>query len=292
METSSFFNSVNGDRIYSAIHWADYFSSFVENGIFLTRDGQLGINPSVSNEMNVFLQPGKAFINGYFYKNDELMRIDLQPSDSLKNRIDSIVIQWNLSERSIKAKVRSSELAENPVSVTPTRTEEIYELVLFEIFIPKGSKTTSFANIKDKRFDENLCGFITSVGQRIDTSDFNKILNDFYDRLETLGGMRNVTEPFPAFGKIIPENGISYYIGEATTNLYVAKPIMWDGYPITANIAFKKGAAERITFDKTNMGESEGFRVKNTTFDLSGFEADDTVIINITNDTVTVSKGI
>ncbi len=70
------------------------------------------------------------------------------------------------------------------------------------------------------------------------------------------------------------------------------KPIMWDGYPITANIAFKKGAAERITFDKTNMGESEGFRVKNTTFDLSGFEADDTVIIHIINDTVTVSKGI
>ena len=291
METSSFFNSDNGDRKYNATYWADYFSSFVENGIFLTRDGQLGINPSVSDEMNVYLQPGKAFINGYFYKNDEVMRIDLQPADSLKNRIDSVVIQWNLSERSVKAKVRSSELAITPVPVTATRTSEIYELILFEIFIPKGSKTTSFANIKDKRFDKNLCGIITSVGQLIDTSSFSEILNDFYDRLETLGGMRNVTEPFPAFGKIVPENGISYYIGEATTNLYVAKPIMWDGHPITANIAFKKGAAERITFDKTNMGDSEGFRVKSTIYDLSGFEADDTVIINITNDTVTVSKG-
>lgn len=123
-----------------------------------------------------------------------------------------------------------------------------------------------------------------------------EVRNAIIDALNAINeknfGMKNKTISFPAFGKIIPENGISYYIGEATTNLYVAKPIMWDGYPITANIAFKKGAAERITFDKTNMGESEGFRVKNTTFDLSGFEADDTVIINITNDTVTVSKGI
>ena len=292
MEKSSFFNSVNGDRKYNAEDWADYFSSFIENGIFLTKNGRLGVNPSVSDEMNIFLQPGRAFINGYRYENEAPLRIDLQPADSLKNRIDSIVLQWKLSDRNIKAKVRSSELAENPVPVTPTRTKEIYELILFEIFIPKGSKTTSFANIKDKRFDKNLCGIITSVGQLIDTSSFNEILNDFYKRLETLGGLRNITEPFPTFGKIVPENGISYYIGEATTNLYVAKPIMWDGYPITANIAFKKGAAERITFDKTNMGDSEGFRVKSTIYDLSGFEADDTVIINIINDTVTVSKGI
>ena len=34
MEFSSFFNSVGGDRKYKAEDWAEYFGSFIGNGVF------------------------------------------------------------------------------------------------------------------------------------------------------------------------------------------------------------------------------------------------------------------
>lgn len=34
MEKSSFFNSVSGDRVYRAEEWAEYFASFIGNGVF------------------------------------------------------------------------------------------------------------------------------------------------------------------------------------------------------------------------------------------------------------------
>ncbi len=34
MQKSMFFNSSQGDRVYKAEDWADYFSSFIGNGVF------------------------------------------------------------------------------------------------------------------------------------------------------------------------------------------------------------------------------------------------------------------
>ena len=34
MEKSSFFNSVSHDRTYKAEDWAEYFASFIGNGVF------------------------------------------------------------------------------------------------------------------------------------------------------------------------------------------------------------------------------------------------------------------
>ena len=36
MEKSSFFNSVSHDRTYKAEDWAEYFASFIGNGVFLS----------------------------------------------------------------------------------------------------------------------------------------------------------------------------------------------------------------------------------------------------------------
>ena len=40
---SGFFNSINGDRVYHTGHWAEYFASFIGNGVF----------PNPSNNLQV-----------------------------------------------------------------------------------------------------------------------------------------------------------------------------------------------------------------------------------------------
>lgn len=186
MEKSSFFDSDNGDRKYGSVNWAEYFSSFIENGVFLKTGNELGVNASLDGNRGVILRQGKAFINGYFYYNDSDKSIEIPESHATLNRIDSIVIQWNLSERQIRAKLRSSTPAESPTPVTPVRNAEVWELVVAEIFVGKGSAPITIANIKDKRFDISVCGIVTSVGQPIDTSKLDELIDKLFTRYEEL----------------------------------------------------------------------------------------------------------
>lgn len=67
-EASRFFNAVDGDRVYSAADWAEYFASFIGNGVFGSPSTNLQVSPG--DGMNVSVAAGLAWINGYFYTND------------------------------------------------------------------------------------------------------------------------------------------------------------------------------------------------------------------------------
>ncbi|MCL1832646.1 MAG: hypothetical protein FWG45_07050, partial [Oscillospiraceae bacterium] len=60
------FPSVNGDRKYGAGDWANYFGFIMTNGVFPVGN-QLQVTPG--GGMQVFVSPGKAWINGYGYNN-------------------------------------------------------------------------------------------------------------------------------------------------------------------------------------------------------------------------------
>ena len=188
MEKSYFFDSDNGDRKYSSTYWAEYFSSFIENGIFLKTGSELSMGLSPYGDRAFILHPGKAFINGYGYNNDSDKSIEIPESHATLNRIDSIVIQWNLSERQIRAKLRSSTPAENPTPVTPVRNAEIWELVIAEIYVGKGNSQLNITSYKDKRYDTNVCGIVTSVGQSIDTTKLNELIDKLFTRYDELEG--------------------------------------------------------------------------------------------------------
>lgn len=64
MEKSSFFNSVSGDRVYRAEEWAEYFASFIGNGVFPVPSTSLQV--VAGSGMAVAVKTGKAWINGYF----------------------------------------------------------------------------------------------------------------------------------------------------------------------------------------------------------------------------------
>ena len=253
MEKSYFFDSDNGDRKYSSTYWAEYFSSFIENGIFLKTGSELSMSLSPYGDRAFILRPGKAFINGYGYSNERDKSIEIPASHATLNRIDSIVIQWNLSERQIRAKLRSSTPAENPTPVTPVRNAEIWELVIAEIYVGKGNSQLNITSYKDKRYDTNVCGIVTSVGQPIDTTKLNELIDKLFTRYDELEGRIEGATLIRTFSAIDYSNKIEITAEGETVNtgdiiaVKLTNPGNDSGVQPGATLKFNSGQAQKIS---------------------------------------------
>lgn len=178
MEKSSFFNSVSGDRVYRAEEWAEYFASFIGNGVFPVPSTSLQV--VAGSGMAVAVKTGKAWINGYFYYNTSDLPVTLATADGVLNRIDRIVVRWDLTERKISVAVKSSVPATSPVAPALQRDADAYELCLADVLVGAGVTAISQANITDRRLDGSLCGVVAGVVDQIDTDAFNAQLEAWF----------------------------------------------------------------------------------------------------------------
>lgn len=122
------------DRAEQADFFAKYFSSFVRNGV-MPDSFEATVNGAA-----LTLSSGVVFIEGYFGWESQETKMQLSEGSQ------TIVARLDLSNRTIDITKKTSGLA-------PTRTDDIYELYLYDI-IYSGSGTT----ITDYRTDNNLCG--------------------------------------------------------------------------------------------------------------------------------------
>ena len=184
MEKSSFFNSVSHDRTYRAEDWAEYFASFIGNGVFPVPS--TGLQVVVDNGTNLLLTAGKAWINGYFYNNTSDLTITIGTADGQLNRIDRIVVRWDLTNRIISAEVKSSAYSASPTAPALQRDADIYELALADVYVGAGVTTITQSNITDQRLNTSLCGVVAAVVQQIDTAAFNAQLQAWFTEYQSL----------------------------------------------------------------------------------------------------------
>lgn len=105
---SGFFNSeITGydgegmpifDRAEDAEFYAEYFNSFIGNGIF--PNPSTNFQALAGGSMKLNIQPGKCWINGYFGWSDLPEHLTLDLGDTL-DRVDRIVLQLDLRTRQI-----------------------------------------------------------------------------------------------------------------------------------------------------------------------------------------------
>lgn len=184
MEKSSFFNSVSHDRTYRAEDWAEYFASFIGNGVFPVPS--TGLQVVIDNGMNLLLKAGKAWINGYFYNNTSDLTITIGTADGQLNRIDRIVVRWDLTNRIISAEVKSSAYSASPTAPALQRDADIYELALADVYVGAGVTTITQSNITDQRLNTSLCGVVAAVVDQIDTEAFNAQLQAWFAEYQSL----------------------------------------------------------------------------------------------------------
>ncbi|SDN79283.1 hypothetical protein [Acetanaerobacterium elongatum] len=182
MQKSSFFNSISGDRRYKAEEWAEYFSSFIGNGIFPNPSTNLMVQAGTG--MNISILPGKAWINGYFYQNTEPLTTQLDTADGILKRIDRVVVCWSLADRSISVTIKKGANSSTPAAPALQRDADVYELALGDILVGNGVVALSQANITDQRLNTELCGIVTQTVVTIDTSQYTAQLNTLFSEAQ------------------------------------------------------------------------------------------------------------
>lgn len=179
MEKSSFFNSISRDRRYKAEEWAEYFASFIANGVF--PNPSTGLQVLASNSMIITVNTGKAWINGYFYFNTSNLTITLDNADGVLNRIDRVVVRWDLQERVISVQVKKGTYSATPSATAIQRDADAYELVLADVYVGAGAVSVSQANITDQRLNSDLCGLVVGTVGELDTTAFSAQLQGWFE---------------------------------------------------------------------------------------------------------------
>ena len=103
MERCGFFDAyLEGDeydRVYLAQHFAAYFASFIANGVYAEHSNQLQVMSMATPQMQVSVEKGQGWINGYWYENTDSLQLPVDIADGVLNRIDSVVLRLGFAER-------------------------------------------------------------------------------------------------------------------------------------------------------------------------------------------------
>ena len=174
----SFFDAVVqdgvADRTYSADDFANYFSSFVGNGVFEQPSTAFKVN--AGGNYNITVSAGKAFIQGRFIENTETYTISsITPSQA--QQYFEVVLRLDKVNREVSIYLRSI-YSSTPVVV---RTANVYDLCLAVISIPANSTAITAGMITDYRWNTTYCGKVSSLITQIDTSD---LYNSFMETTE------------------------------------------------------------------------------------------------------------
>ena len=164
-----FDGTVSDPRSYSADDFAEYFRQFIRNGVFNGGD-ELQVS-SQQVGLKTYVKPGKAWINGYFYKNTDNLFLDHNVSHATMDRIDRVVLRLDYDVRTMGVKVLTGVPGATPQPPALTRNNHVYELSLAQVKIKAGAVSVSPADIVDERFDTELCGLVTHLFEQVDTTE-------------------------------------------------------------------------------------------------------------------------
>ncbi len=175
-ENNGFFNSKEKDRIYHAKDWADYFFPLFKSGVF---NG--GLQAVENGGMSIKIKPGYAWIDGYYYHLRDDMALDLETASGNMNRMDSIVIRLDLTNRWIKAFCKTGgSYAGAAVPPAPEITATIHEIVIAHISVAAGVTGITQDMITDTRMDKDICGWVCGTVEEIDFSQITAQFNRFF----------------------------------------------------------------------------------------------------------------
>ncbi len=141
-----------------------------------------------NNNMTVTVKKGVAFLNNgnggisSWIDNDKVLNID--PADGVLNRIDSIVIGWDIIGNKTYLEVKKGILATTPIAPSPQRDTSKYEIVIAQVKVNKGIVSITSAMLTDTRLNEVICGLVRDGVEKIPTSSLQTQAENLIGRLE------------------------------------------------------------------------------------------------------------
>lgn len=167
------FDSATGDdRVYRADEMAVVFRALASSGVKNMADC-LKITAAGSG-MKVNMAPGSAMVNGYIMTAIDdgggVYALTLLTGGTMP-RIDRIVIRLDLSTdaRTVVPTIKQGTPQGNPVPPALTRSGEVYEISLAQVYVAAGATIITNQNITDERANESVCGAIMPEALKLST---------------------------------------------------------------------------------------------------------------------------
>lgn len=184
---TGYYNSLNGDRKYSAETMSKYFAGLFTRGVLQNYKDKFVVRHDEG--MKVKVPTGKAFFtDGKWIENTADITLTLDPSDVVLNRIDVIVLRndKNESVRNATVLLKKGTPSTNPVAPALENDSYVEEMCLCEIRVPKLIENITQANITNTIPNAGVCGYVTGIIDQVDTSDlyaqYETAYKEFYDK--------------------------------------------------------------------------------------------------------------
>lgn len=200
---------------------------------------------SATDSMTVSLATGFALVGGRWVKSDEVADLSIQPSDNNFDRYDAVVLQADMTTKTVEAKVIMGKAEAFPKKYIPKRDGTIYEIVLCYITVRMGVSQIFSADIEDTRADVELCGIITQLSSMAEsvlyvytflTSGIDQIVDDLLEYADSI--IQKGDDTVSAIEDAMQKANISKPIGEVETLRTQPQPhnewLLCDGQPVPA----------------------------------------------------------
>lgn len=168
MLSYGFFDSLNGDRKYTADQMSKMFEGLISSGIFENVGNKFLV--SASSGLSVSVGTGRAYFDGRWVYNDSAVSVSLTASSASLSRYTAVVLRLDKGERIISIETIDGTASSNPVKPAIVRSGDIYDVCLAYVYVGAGATTITQANIEDTRTNTSVCGYVTGLIDQVDTS--------------------------------------------------------------------------------------------------------------------------
>lgn len=160
--TYGFFDSLDGDRKYSAGDMSAIFNGIINDGVFDNVGDMMTVK--APGGMYVTVGSGRAWFNGkwtYIDTEYPLLITDVPPINS---RIVAVVLEINLNQaaRQNSIKLISGDIAGSPVPPTLQKSNNIYQYPLAYVTVKAGATEITNSNIQ-VMVGTSSCPFVTGI---------------------------------------------------------------------------------------------------------------------------------
>lgn len=150
-----------GEILYhDSSQFSEVFHSLVGDGI-CPFGGRFETTPQ--NTMSLTVNTGFALVAGRWLKVSEPTTITLSPANNHYDRYDAVVIRVDLKSREVKLLGIEGKPLAAPIKYQPIRGGDIYEIVLYNVFVGMGVTSIGSNNLEDVRRNTSLCGYIITL---------------------------------------------------------------------------------------------------------------------------------
>lgn len=169
---TGFYNSVENDRLYNAEDMSRYFAGLYAKGVLQNYKDKFAVK--ANGGMQVKVPTGKAFFSdGKYIENTADIILNVEASDVVLGRIDSVVLRSDKNEnvRNAMVVLKKGTPSSNPQPPAIEVGEYVEELLICNIRVDKLTENLTQSNIENTVANTDVCGYVTGLIDEVDTSD-------------------------------------------------------------------------------------------------------------------------